>query len=385
MPDLTKLDRIHLERAPGSPLHAQINERLRQLIDERFADGEQFYSEHELTEAFGVSRMTIRRALDDLDREGRVVRRAGRSTIVRLSADAGQTVRSRPPQIRQPSLSPEGFRSIGLVGRTWRSEFVAAIIDELTRVCREKGLELKLRLADIDHPQALLNQISSGPNEEALLLFAGDHGGHRIHNALRGHGYRTVSLDAASEYYDGNVVTTDARHAITLSLDHLFELGHERIALVINEDIREESVLQKIEEFLKLTAARGLHGRVVCCDRHGYDGVYARMPEIWQDGGPQRPTAIITVSDAGAWGALKWLRENGVSVPVDISVIGFEDARSSLHVTPPLTTIAHPIAEEAARAVEMLLSPDWEEANAVRESIRPTLVVRESTGPAPSV
>ncbi|WP_165864126.1 GntR family transcriptional regulator [Capsulimonas corticalis] len=372
-----------MKRIPGAPLHAQINQQIVRMIEQQFRDGEAFYSEQELTQAFGVSRVTIRRALQDLDRMGYLVRKAGYGATVRKSgAHLTQEQADAVPQRAAPDAGGRRLRSIGLIGSGWQSEYIAAMVDKLTRACLERGVELKLRLMDRERPEAVLDQITEGPEEEALLLFVGDRLAVTLHRTLRERGYRTISLDTASAHYEGRVVATDSRAAVRLGLEHLFALGHERITLMVNEYFREEDVQRKIEEFLETMDTHGLSGRIACSVQRGYEGGYAMMPDIWRGADEERPTAIMTVSDAGAWAALRWLREHGVAVPEQVSVVGFEDASSSRYVTPPLTTIAHPIDALTARAVEMLLAPSWAETHPVHEMIPPALVVRESTGPA---
>ena len=78
------------------------------------------------------------------------------------------------------------------------------------------------------------------------------------------------------------------------------------------------------------------------CARHGLAGL--------------RPTAILTMSDAMAIGAMHGLRELGLRVPDDVSVVGFDDIDLAAHVDPPLTTIHQPIRRKGEEAVRLLLS-----------------------------
>jgi LacI family transcriptional regulator len=110
--------------------------------------------------------------------------------------------------------------------------------------------------------------------------------------------------------------------------------------------------------------------------RHSFDLAYEAMDAIWSR--PVRPTAIFTVSDPGAWGVLKWLSQRQVSVPQEVSVLGFEGARPSRFTQPALSTVAHPIEDLARRALEMLFQTD-----AGPELLHPTLIVRDSTGRPP--
>jgi LacI family transcriptional regulator len=139
--------------------------------------------------------------------------------------------------------------------------------------------------------------------------------------------------------------------------------------------------MRRAEAFQDEIRRHGLNAaQVVDCSTQywedSYVSAYNKMPEVWA----LRPTAIFTVSDPGAWGASKWFAEQGIRIPDEVSLLGFDDARPSRFMHPGLTTIAHPMAEMAARAVQMLQEP---ELNLVPELLHPKLVVRQSTGIPP--
>jgi LacI family transcriptional regulator len=94
-----------------------------------------------------------------------------------------------------------------------------------------------------------------------------------------------------------------------------------------------------------------------------------------------RPTAIFAANDAMAIGALSALREDGVAVPADIAVAGFDDIPIARYMSPPLSSVHVPIAQLGERAMDLLLGaiagPD---EGAVRRVVLPTtLVIRKSS------
>lgn len=92
--------------------------------------------------------------------------------------------------------------------------------------------------------------------------------------------------------------------------------------------------------------------------------------------GPERPTAILAMSDRVAMFALEMLAERGLSVPQDISIVGFDGVPEAATVNPPLTTVVQPIAEIGRRAVKTILEHD---GGVHRESLPLELMVRKST------
>jgi DNA-binding LacI/PurR family transcriptional regulator len=100
----------------------------------------------------------------------------------------------------------------------------------------------------------------------------------------------------------------------------------------------------------------------------------------------QRPTAIITYNDLVAIGALHAIRSAGLSVPDDISVVGFDNIPLTSHTNPPLTTVAQPQYQKGQLGVQTLMN--WLNGEHVDYEgftlLACSLVVRESTGPGPS-
>jgi DNA-binding LacI/PurR family transcriptional regulator len=96
--------------------------------------------------------------------------------------------------------------------------------------------------------------------------------------------------------------------------------------------------------------------------------------------GRERPTAILAMSDRVAMYALEWLKQHGIRVPDDVSVIGYDGVPEAASCEPPLTTIEQPIAEIGRRAVERILAGD---TSVRRETLPVKLVVRGSTTTPP--
>ncbi|MGH3645592.1 MAG: substrate-binding domain-containing protein, partial [Micromonosporaceae bacterium] len=95
-----------------------------------------------------------------------------------------------------------------------------------------------------------------------------------------------------------------------------------------------------------------------------------------------KTTAIIALNDAMAIGVLSALRSRGVSVPSQMSVVGFDDVSVAADLAPGLTTVRLPMTEMGRTALTMARKP--RSARSRRRSTGHELVVRDSTGPAPS-
>ncbi len=111
------------------------------------------------------------------------------------------------------------------------------------------------------------------------------------------------------------------------------------------------------------------------------DGGIAALNRAWEDGA--RPTAVLAMSDAMAIGAMRALRDMRLTVPGDVSVVGFDDIDLAPHVDPPLTTVHQPIRRKGEEAVRLLLTvvQRRDQAKPEHRRLETRLIVRGSTGP----
>ena len=93
-------------------------------------------------------------------------------------------------------------------------------------------------------------------------------------------------------------------------------------------------------------------------------------------------TAVFLANDQMALGVLAALHEEGLEIPEDVSVVGFDDLPEAPYFTPPLTTVRQDFAELGRRGVQLVLARLKGE-DLHPEAVPPALLVRASTGPAP--
>ena len=360
-PDAALISPLAIDRRQAAPLHSQIERALHHLIDQHFCDGDIFFKELEIAERFQVSRPTVRQALGTLTRRGLLERRPFIGTIV-IKRDGADV---------PPSLVKTKY--VAIFVSDYDSENSSAFLQQVMGECSHRNFVAHSYYIkqgeglDLGHRHAL-----RPPAEERCVSLTNSH----ILDTLREAGYRTVSLEIPFRDFTGLAVETDARMAVQIGVDYLRSLGHEKITLLVNEPNSVLNVQDKIEQF------RAAHpgSSVVNCGtklwESSYQAAYASMPKVWKS----RPTAIMTASDPGAWAALHWLAEQGVSIPAEVSVLGFENARSSQFMRPALSTLAHPMKALASATLEML----WGEEETSRiHLLPPDLIIRDSTGPCP--
>ncbi|GGX72836.1 LacI family transcriptional regulator [Streptomyces minutiscleroticus] len=161
---------------------------------------------------------------------------------------------------------------------------------------------------------------------------------------------------------------------------HLIECGHERIAIITGpEDMM--CSLARLDGFRSAMATSGLEvdPRLVRYGDFHVQGGFAHAMELLD--GPDRPTAIFAGSDLQALGVLEAARLKGLSVPRDLSVVGYDDVPPAQWSSPALTTVRQPLRQMAEEAVRMLLRPDGRGRSSLRMELATHLVVRQSTAP----
>ena len=191
-----------------------------------------------------------------------------------------------------------------------------------------------------------------------------------------------------------SAVGVDNRAGARLAARHLAELGHRRFAILAMELVDDRSGfadMEKVESAVYVTSADRIRGYFDVLEPLGlgpdkvpiYETIGSRAATVHAGlealfAGDERPTAILAESDRIAITAIGWLKERGLDVPGDVSVVGFDGVPEAARSDPPLTTVSQPIEEIGRRAVEGMLRYGME---TWRETMAVELVVRGSTAP----
>jgi LacI family transcriptional regulator len=190
-----------------------------------------------------------------------------------------------------------------------------------------------------------------------------------------------VLVDRGMDGFAGDRVMVDNRRGGQLAAEHVLDLGHRRIGIV-NRAPDTSSARERQEGFATALA-----------DRDAYDVALVRYGDYAIGSGrthamdllsrTPRPTAILAGNDLIGIGALQAAAELGLTVPGDVSIVGFDGIALSEFVAPPLTTVAQPTYQLGRLAASLLVRRRSGETSGVGVTYRlePHLVVRGSTGP----
>ncbi|HTW81780.1 MAG TPA: LacI family DNA-binding transcriptional regulator [Terracidiphilus sp.] len=182
-------------------------------------------------------------------------------------------------------------------------------------------------------------------------------------------------------------VLLDHRRAAGLTLNHLYGLGHRKIAFMRGQPFSSDSD-ERWKGLVAVAEQMGIEIKpelVVSLDRD-MSSPELGYPVVQQLLAARHPfTALVAFNDISAIGAIRALKDINLRVPEDVSVIGFDDIKAAAFTLPRLTTINQPLEEIGRIATQSLLNrihntvPPRDEI-----TVDPELVVRESTGPVAS-
>ena len=188
-------------------------------------------------------------------------------------------------------------------------------------------------------------------------------------------------IDREVQGYDIPKINLDNLYGAKLATDYLFKLGHRRIVFITSDLTLPER--HRMEGFIESCREKGVpqaDSLVISQSEEDWTrGVCVEFEELFTSSAP--PTAVFASNDIKALRAIRLLKQQGYSVPEDVSVMGYDDIDISSIVVPSLTTIHQPIDDMVEAGATMLLSIvagkgriEWDQ-----EKLKPWLVEREST------
>lgn len=284
----------------------------------------------------------------------------------------------------RPSSIARGLRSgrhdtIGVVVPDVTNPFFAAVVRGIENVGSARGLRVLLGNSDEDlQREATLVEDLSRRVDGMILAPATEHDS--IPAALTSAGVPVVLVDrGVQEGGRFDSVTVDNVTGARLAAEHLLGLGHRRIG-VISGPLTATPGRERHETFLAVLAGAGadLDPALVQVANFREGGGRAATDRMLDLAEP--PTALFVANNLMTVGALKALHARGVRVPIELSVVGFDDLDLGALLDPPLTVVDRPDITQGERAAAVLLERiDSGGGPAVHVELPVQLVVRAST------
>ncbi len=326
---------------------------------------------HDVAKEAGVSSATVSRAICGSKEIGEKTR----EQVLRICRDLGYSSNYQSPVTRSTQTGV-----VGLILPAVNDPSLGAMAVALEQKLRSQGYSLVVgnSFADPEQEKALFDRMLA-QRVEGIFLVPGS-AETRNSLAFQLEKVQTVFLNENLMELPESYVTTDLRRGAALGVEYLHSLGHREILLLGSN--RENPTLQLLAD-----------GFSTACDKYGIKTAYLDNPskEVSIEAGyhlarrlfrqQKQWTAIFSVSDLLAIGALQSAKEAGVSIPQDISILGFGDCAYSSLPQVSLTTLALPVQSMVTAAVDVMMELLHADADGYSHRIyAPRLVERSTCG-----
>jgi DNA-binding LacI/PurR family transcriptional regulator len=316
----------------------------------------------------GVSPSTVSRALRDHPR----ISRETKDRIRRLAAEMGYS-----PSAVARSLVTKRTRIIGLAVGWVSDPFLTELVRGVEDTAVEGGYTVFLS-SFYDEPHREREVLSTFHERRVDGIIVQSSHLYADHHALLAQFGSPVVLINTPDY--AHSVSTDNLHGGRLATEYLLSLGHSRIGYLAAERGGRTNK-HRLEGYQGALQERGI----------AFDSALVAQGDGYAAGGkeamrkllalPAPPTAVFCYNDLTAMGAAQAIREAGLRVPDDISLVGFDDIELATYFHPPLTTVRQPAYELGLRATEMVLALLADAQDVPNVVLKGELVVRQSCRP----
>lgn len=325
-----------------------------------------------------VSYSTVSRALNNHPR----ISEATRDRIQRLAEEMGYTANA----VAQ-SLQTRQTDTIGFVVTSLDDPFFPDIVKGAESVARTAELSVFLSVS-YNEPEIEMQAIETFHRRrvDGILMASSRVGTSYVDRLARINVPVVLIQNEAEEGHDFlHSVVTDDRPGARLAVEHLVELGHERIGYLGVSDRRRSNSL-RFEGYREALLEAGISPReawtaIASLDLIQRDGDVAAGQMLGAQLLDAGVTAIFCYNDMTAVGVIRRCRERGEEVPERCSVVGFDDINLAQHIAPALTTVHVPKYEMGRTGMNMLLEL-LDDRSVDDRVLAPTLVERDSTAPA---
>jgi len=333
----------------------------------------------DIAKATGVSHSTVSRAL----RGQPEIPKETADKIKRVAIELGYV-----PSAVARGLKTQRSNALGVVVSRIDDPFFSEVLQGIEDVLRSAGFSLFVAASNRDsgHERTIVQAMRQRQVDGVILSTTQFGEEHR--SQLEDYGVPIVAIGNRDVPYFQWLVYHDDAYGVGEIAKYLIQMGHKKIAFLGNKRAERTSQarLKGLRSALK-AAQLPLAKEYVfhCPDGQPYGGEVGARHFLNLE---EPPTALICFNDMMALGVMKILRENGIRVPEDCSVTGFDDIDFAAYTSPALTTFEQPkyrLGYEAAQMMRTLLQSNpednAEQGRAVR--LRGRLVVRETTAPPP--
>jgi len=334
---------------------------------------------YKIAEEAGVSPATVSRVITNSAK----VSESKRSKVEEIIRKYGYR-----PNVLAQGLSNETMKIIGLVAADIENPYFSKLLTECSRQIVRRGFAPMVLTTMSQYAlEVKFIQMVSDMRLDAVILMGG----------------KSDELITDADYSDlvnrvsqtTPVVTTgkvdgtkccrigiDEMQSVDLAMEHLFSLGHRHIAFVGGFDYI-NSAYKKRTRYRNFLKSHGVtfRDRYVMDADYDINGGYTAMNKLLEDNRDRTmPTAVIAINDFVAVGVIHALKENGLQVPDDMSVLSFDNTYISELILPRMTSVDYDYEKLGAMLADAAIDLTERKDVPAYQMIAPQLFVRQSTG-----
>jgi LacI family transcriptional regulator len=327
----------------------------------------------DLAERIGLSATTVSRVLNGKSKAYRI------STATSEKVLAAASAYNYSPNRIARGLRLDKTETIGLIIPDISNPFFASVAKIIEVEARNKGYSIILcdSQDDVSTEQELLNLLSGRKADGIIIAPVGKRSSHI--EEIQQQGIPVVVIDRYFPETTLPFITTDNYMGALLAMEHLIEMGHSRIACI--QGINGISANNdRVKGYQKALLKNGISkdDALILGYDFGVENGYIQTQKLLAL--PHRPTAIFALSNLISLGTLRALKEAGLIVPDDISIVSFDEQPYSAFLACPMTTVEQPREEIGKFAIDILLKIVDQGIPKIEASMMlpPQLIYRES-------
>ena len=325
----------------------------------------------DVAHAAGVSTATVSRALNRPDDVRPALRERVHDAVEQLGYVAHAGARA---------LSLRRSHTVGVVVPTIDNAIFANGLQSFQRRMAEGGHLVLLAFSDYSPAQEMAQAQALLARGVDALAFTGTSQLPELMALLAQHGLPWVHTGSFPAPPGAACVGFRNREAVARAVRYLLDLGHRRIGLLAGITAHNDRAADRVAGVREALASAGLKLPAALLREAPYTLAAAR--EATRRLLAEEPSALICGNDVLAWGALLESQAQGLDVPAQLSIVGFDDLELSRHWRPALTTMHVPTERMWQLAAEYLLARlDGQAVDNAQQEIEVELVVRGSTAP----
>ena len=366
-----------IEKDSLIPRYAQVKEILKGAIFEKYQVGDRIPSERQLTEIFGVSRLTVVRAIKELGHEGFLYSDHGRGTFVVASSNK-ETSKWHNQKGTIDIVIPLSaiLEDTGEDMFVHKNEYLG-----IKKACEDIGFNIQIH--DTGYSENGANLFNNVGEFAAIFVSNWNKIAQKMIPKLRSRGILWCGVGGNLEkIFPENCIFIDLEQGAELALKYLISSGYRKIGYCFWSDSISDGRMKTFKEFLSQKAIHGneflpIESSSGLSPLQEKQRAYKTAKERIKKG--KLPEAFFCQNDLLASGVLEAAQEARMKIPDDLAIIGFDDRQESRESVPKLTTIKIPF-EEMGRAAVNQVKRCFEEGKTSFQSMKIPchLIIRNS-------